>query len=196
MMNQDVIGVVAALIGIYAFFPYLRDIFRGKTHPHIFTWTVWTLLMLIGFTAQITEGAGPGAWATGAFGLLNLSVVILALKYGEKSITRSDWIMLSLSLLAIPLWILTKSPLWSVILISVIDVIAFLPTFRKSWTKPHEETLETYLLVSLSVLLSFAALHAVTLTTVLYPATLLGVNLVFVTLALIRRKQMGVAAEL
>lgn len=191
MMNQDLIGIVSALIGIYAFYPYLRDILRRKTRPHIFTWAVWSLLMLTGFAAQIVEGAGAGAWTTGALGGLNLLVLILALKYGEKSFTRSDWAMLSVSLLAIPLWVLTQNPLWSVILISLIDAVAFLPTFRKSWTRPHEETLETYSLIGLSVLLSFAALETVTLTTVLFPATLFTVNAVFVAMSLIRRRQLA-----
>lgn len=191
MMNQDLIGIVSALIGIYAFYPYLRDILRRRTHPHIFTWAVWSLLMLTGFAVQITEGAGAGAWLTGALGGLNLLVLILALKYGEKSFTRSDWVMLSVSLLAIPLWVVTQNPLWSVILISLIDVVAFLPTFRKSWFKPHEETLETFTLIGFSVLLSFAALETVSVTTVLFPATLFAVNAVFVIMSLIRRKQLG-----
>ena len=188
-MNQDLIGLIAALIGIYAFYPYLRDILRRKTRPHIFTWGIWGVLMGIGFFAQLSEGAGPGAWVTGVFTVLNLLIVILALKYGEKDFTRSDWVMLVVALLAIPLWMLTKNPLWSVILISVIDVVAFLPTFRKSWSKPHEETLETFVWVSLSFFLSFWALEAVNLTTTLYPATLLGINIVFITLSLIRRRQ-------
>lgn len=194
MMNQDLIGFVAALIGIYAFYPYLRDIFRRKTRPHIFTWGIWGLLMGIGFFAQLSEGAGPGAWVTGVFTVLNFLIVILALKYGEKDFTRSDWVMLAVALLAIPLWVLTKNPLWSVILISVIDVVAFLPTFRKSWSKPHEETLETFVWVSLSFFMSFWALEAVNLTTTLYPATLLGINIVFITLSLIRRRQIQSAA--
>lgn len=189
-MNQDIIGFVAAIIGIYAFYPYLRDIFRRKTRPHIFTWGVWGMLMGIGFFAQISQNAGPGAWVTGVFAVLNFVIVILALKYGEKNITRSDWIMLLVALLAIPLWVLTNNPLWSVILISVIDVVAFVPTFRKSWSKPHEETLETFVWVSLSFLLSFWALETLNLTTILYPATLLGINIVFIALSLMRRRQL------
>ncbi len=191
-MNQEIIAFVAVIIGIYAFYPYLRDIFRGKTRPHIFTWGVWGLLMAIGFFAQLSENAGPGAWVTGVFAVLNFIIVILALKYGEKNITRSDWVMLSVALLAIPLWMLTDNPLWSVILISVIDVVAFVPTFRKSWFKPHEETLETFALVSLSFFMSFWALEILNLITTLYPATLLGINIIFIALSLIRRRQLRV----
>lgn len=192
-MNMPLIALVATLIGFYAYYPYLRDIFRGRTHPHIFTWAIWTILMTIGFAAQMAEKAGPGAWVTGLFAILNALVLILALKYGERGITRGDRVMLGVSLLAIPLWLLTQNPLWSVILISLIDVVAFIPTFRKSWSKPHEETLETYVLIGISFLISLFALEKVALTTVLYPGVLIAVNLAFIAMVAVRRQRLRIS---
>lgn len=183
----EIITILASLLGLYAFYPYIRDTLRGKTHPHVFSWVVWGLLMIIAFFAQVSEGAGPAAAVTGIFALLNLVVVALALRHGERAITRSDWVMLVTALLAIPLWLATKNPVWSVILISMIDVVAFIPTFRKSWGKPGEETLQTYILCGASFALSLLVVEAVSLSTILYPATLMATNAVFVAMVVLRR---------
>lgn len=184
----EIITILASLLGLYAFYPYIRDTLRGKTHPHVFSWVVWGLLMIIAFFAQVSEGAGPAAAVTGIFALLNLVVVALALRHGERAITRSDWVMLVTALLAIPLWLATKNPVWSVILISMIDVVAFIPTFRKSWGKPGEETLQTYILCGASFALSLLVVEAVSLSTILYPATLMATNAVFVAMVVLRRR--------
>ena len=184
----EIITILASLLGLYAFYPYIRDTLRGKTHPHVFSWVVWGLLMIIAFFAQVSEGAGPAAAVTGIFALLNLVVVALALRHGERAITRSDWVMLVTALLAIPLWLATKNPVWSVILISMIDVVAFIPTFRKSWGKPGEEILQTYILCGASFALSLLVVEAVSLSTILYPATLMATNAVFVAMVVLRRR--------
>lgn len=189
MMNyQELIGLGASLVGLYAFLPYLRDIFRGKTRPHIFTWGVWGVLTSIVLAAQITEGAGAGAWVTGLFAACTFVIFALSLKYGEKTITRGDWAMLAAALLAIPLWLLTDDPLWSVVLVCLIDTLAFMPTFGKSWRKPHEETLQTYALGATSFFLSLFALETLSLSTILYPATLVSINVAFVAMVLWQRR--------
>ncbi|MGZ9097674.1 MAG: hypothetical protein ACXW30_05195 [Micavibrio sp.] len=188
MMNQEMIGLLASLIGLYAFLPYLRDIFRGKTRPHVFSWGIWASLPAIVFAAQITEGGGAGAWVTGLFAICNFTIFILAFKYGEKVIARGDWIMLAGASLAIPLWLLTDNPLWSVMLICLIDILAFGPTFGKSWHKPHEETLQTYIMCAISFFLSVFALETLNLSTILYPATLVGTNVAFVIMVFWQRR--------
>lgn len=188
MMNPELITLLAGALGFYAFYPYIRDVIRRKTKPHVFTWGIWGLLTGIAFVAQMTENAGPGAWVTACFMLLNFFIVILALRFGEHSISRSDWIMLALALSALPLWALTKDPLWSVAMVCGIDCIAFVPTYRKSWGRPDEETLQTYALCSTSYLLSFFALETINLTTVLFPATLVGTNIAFIAMVLARRR--------
>jgi hypothetical protein len=186
---EQIMTVTAGIMGLYAFYPYIRDILRGKTRPHVFSWMIWALLMLIALFAQISEGAGQAAIVTGIFALLNLVVVALALRHGERAITRSDWVMLVAALLAIPLWLATKDPTWSVILICAIDVVAFVPTFRKSWGKPREETLQTYVLCGASFALSLLVVEAVNLSTVLYPLTLMTTNAVFVLMVFLRRRR-------
>lgn len=191
MISTSIIGLIALSIGVMQLCVYVVSILRKQTKPHLFTWLVWTLLSGIAFLAQLHDHAGPGSWAVGmdAFGCLLIAV--LCLKYRDREITKSDWIALIASLSAVIPWILTKDPLYSVILISIIDVAAFYPTFRKSWFRPHEESLMTYIISGTKMLLSLFALENFTVTTSLFMIVMISTNIIFVTMCYLRRKSMG-----
>lgn len=182
------LGIIATLIAILAFIPYFRDIALSKTKPHAFSWLIWGLLMLIAYSAQVTGHAGPGAWVTGISAAICLSIFFLALKRGEKSITRFDKGCLIFALAAIPVWATTKTPLWSVIMVSIIDAVGFLPTFRKAYARPFEETRVTFTLSAMKFIVALFAFDEYSLTTLLYPSTLIFTNISFVMLLTIRRK--------
>ncbi len=132
-------GLVALGISLSGSTIYIASIFRGQTKPHFYTHLIWGIITVIAFFAQLHDHAGPGSWTTGITALACLLQAGLALKYGEKNITRSDQAALLVSLLAVASWVVTKDPLISVILASIINAVAFYPTFRKSWQKPWQE---------------------------------------------------------
>ncbi len=178
-----ILGVLSILVGVVGQAYYLRSIFRGHTKPHLYTWLIWSILCTIGFCAQLTEDQGPGVWALGITSLFSWLNAGLALKFGEKEITKSDKIALAFSLLAIVPWALTNDPLWSVIMISLIDVVGFYPTIRKTWKKPHEENLQAYYFANLKLLLATFALEKITVVTALYPVTIIVANFGFLAMA-------------
>jgi hypothetical protein len=184
------LGVLATIIGLVGYAPYFRDIFRGKTKPHVFSWFIWALLTGIAFFAQVVGNAGPGAWVTGITAFICLLISILALKWGEKEITKSDWLCFVGALVGTVLWIKTDNPLSAVVLITIIDAIACIPTFRKSYHKPYEETLIEYFLASLKFVIALFALQSFTLVTWLYPASLVVTNGLFTIMTVMRRKQL------
>jgi hypothetical protein len=186
-----ILGIVATIVGFIGYVPYFRDIFKGKTKPHVFSWLVWAILTGVAFVAQLVDNAGPGAWVTGTTAIICLIVAILALTKGEKQITRLDWFCFTASLTGIVLWIATDNPLLAVIVVTITDAIAFIPTFRKTYHKPYEETVVEYALGSLKFLLGIFALESLSITTWLYPASLVFMNGLFVVMAMVRRKQIN-----
>ena len=186
---KPTLALIAAVISVLSFIPYFRDILRGANKPHAFSWLVWSFLTAIGFAAQVVGGAGAGAWATGITAFFCFIITGLAFKKGEKNITRGDWICLLAALAAIPLWLLTKGPLLSVILISIIDLIGFIPTIRKTLKKPHEETLSVYAISTVKFALAILALEHYSLVTWLYPTCLATQNAVFVGVIWVRRRR-------
>lgn len=186
--DTQTIGLIAFLISITGSALYFISIFKGDTKPHLFTWLVFSILTSIGFFAQLSDKAGPGAWAMGATALSCLATALLALKYGEKSRSRSDYIALFFSLSAIVPWLLTRDPLLSVILISLIDTVGLYPTLRKAWNAPYSENLFSYSLANLKFLVALLAIENFTLVTVLYPATIVIVNSILILECLWRRR--------
>jgi hypothetical protein len=141
-----------------------------------------------GLTAKVWDHAGIGAWVMIFSTAKCFLVSLLALKYGEKTITRSDWVSLVACLAAIPLWILTGNPLASVLLLFVIETLAFYPTFRKTWHKPFEETLWAYNISSLQFIFGLMALENYTFITMIGGISLIISNTIFVIYTLIRRR--------
>lgn len=188
-----VIAVISIVMTIAGYFYYFRDIFAGKTKPHAFSWLVWGLLTAIAFAGQVAGNGGAGAWVTLVTAVISLIIFFLALTKGEKEITRFDWYNLSGAGFALVLWVLTDNLLYSVILITVIDFLGFLPTIRKSIKKPYEETLIHYFFAGTKFLLAIIALENYSLITWLYPASLVFANLGFAVMLIVRRKQLDTA---
>ncbi len=184
-----IIAVIAVAIGIFSYFPYLFDVYKGKTRPHTFSWLIWTVLTFIAYFAQISDGGGIGAWATGVSGIMMFSIFVSSIFKGEKEITISDKFSLGAALVAILIWYLTSTPLFSLILVVGIDLLGFYPTFRKSFAKPHQETITTYLLTSVKYVLGIIALENYTLVTVLFPLYDAIVNISLVILLLFFRRK-------
>lgn len=138
-----ILGAIAALLALLSSFLYIRDIFRGNTKPHIYTWLIWSITTTIVFFGQWFSGGGPGSWATGVAAVVTIFTTCLSVwgGYGTKDITTFDKVCLVLALVAILPWLIAKSILWSVILSTFIDLIAFFPTMRKTWYAPQSESL-------------------------------------------------------
>ncbi|QQG37765.1 MAG: hypothetical protein HYS26_04030 [Candidatus Kaiserbacteria bacterium] len=188
---QIVLGWLSVIIGLASYVPYFRDIFAGTTKPHPFSWFVWTLITGITFFAQVTAGGGLGAWATGATMVANFAVVLLALRRGERGITKIDWACFVGALAGILVWALTKNPLAAVLIVTVVDALAFAPTVRKAYEKPRSETLSLFVWGVVKYALAIPALAIFNFTTVLFPASVIVLNVLFVGVVLIRRRQVS-----
>lgn len=187
-VSKEFFGVISVILAGVSVAPYIYFIIRGKVKPHAFSWFIWSILTGIGCAAQVAEGAGPGAWITGFLSAACLLITLLAVFKIEQNITRSDWLSFIAAIMAIPLWMATNDPLWSVILISTIDMIGYYPTFRKSYTKPQEELVFTFVIGGIKYVFSVLAIADLSLTTWLYPVSVAVSNLSLAALLVIRRK--------
>ncbi len=193
MTLHEFFGFLSSVLALVGLVPTLRGIRRGQVHPHMFSWLIWSILLGVVAVAQISGGAGAGAWNSVAALLCCALIAGLSLKYGEKHITRADWVALVCALSAIPLWMATNNPLWSVLLVSFIDCVAYVPTFRKSWHRPWSEAAMSYVLGAAAFALSLAALEQVSFVTAFYPFCIACANIAFVAMVFVRRRAVPVA---
>ncbi|MCU7892181.1 MAG: hypothetical protein KZQ78_11440 [Candidatus Thiodiazotropha sp. (ex Ustalcina ferruginea)] len=186
---KELFSVVAIGLTFIAFFPYIRSIMLGQTKkPHVFSWIIWGSTTFIVFLAQFEEGGGVGAWPIGISGLITLYVAFLA--YRTKSditISSIDWVFFIMALMSLPIWYFTSDSLWAVVILTAIDVVGFGPTIRKAFVHPYDEDLRFFLLFMMRNTLVVMALEHYSLTTVLFPAVIAGVCLIFILMVVHRR---------
>ena len=189
MLLKQIFGSLSLAIALISFIPYIRDIFAGKTTPHAYSWFIWTVLQAIAAGAILRENFFWSAAGVAGTGFVSLLVFLLSLKYGTKNITVFDSLMLSGALVSIVIWIFADNIRLSVILISVIDFIGFLPTYRKGYEEPYSETMTLYVCSFLANIFVFLSIQVYSIESSLYVGSLILTNLIFVSILFTRRVQ-------
>lgn len=186
-----ILGVLAALISIISYVPYIRDCIKKKTNPSLYTWIVWAVITLIAFLAQLSAGAGAGAWVLGVTVLIDVLIVSFAFRNTQSKLSVSDNLCFVLAILAIISWQATNNPIYAIIFVILADALGFVITFKKTYYRPFDETVSTYVLAAIKHIFAFFALSIFTLATYLYPSYLIIANILFVIMVLIRRKKLS-----
>lgn len=185
---KELIGLITVILAFAGLIPYIIDIFRNKTKPHVFTWVVWALVTFLAFLAQWRSGGGAGSWTTGATGLLTIFIALLSFKKGSRDITKSDVVIFIGALIAIVPWFLSNDPTISVILLTIINSSAYIPTIRKTVNDPSSETLSSYILHAVRHTLSIFALSNYSIATFLYPLINASMNTLVASIIIKYRK--------
>ena len=188
-------SLVAIILNFVAYVPYVRDIIKDKTTPHAYTWLVFGLVNLFVFGLQLSSGAGIGALVPLISSITIFFIFILSLYKGEKKITISDTIFFILALLSLIIWIFAKQPVLSAILLSVINILAFVPTIRKSWHRPFSETISTYTMNGSKQAINLLALEHYNVVTYLFPLSASIITFLFVIVLIFRRKVLKIRAS-
>lgn len=187
MNIKFIFAIISVVIGIIAFMPYLINVLSRKTQPHAFTWLIWSL----------TQGtATAGLWyGGGGFGAISLTIstilvtlmFLLSLSHGSKDITKSDIIVLTAALSAILIWWLLENPILAIALVSIIDLLGYIPTFRKSYNQPWSETAMSWGTFTIGNIFAILALGAYNFLTLSYLISIATANSILLVFLLIRR---------
>jgi len=181
-------SLVSAVLMAYGFVPYFRDIFAGKTKPHLYTWLVWSITFGTAALAAWHGGGNYGALSMSIGAVLVFLVFLLSFKYGTKNITLSDTIVLIAALIAVFVWWGLSNPFLAVLFVSIIDGLGYIPTFRKSFEEPWSETLSFWVFMTISDILIIISIANYNFLTVAYIATLIVLNMIVLGICLFRRK--------
>lgn len=183
---KGTIATIAAILAVIGNVPYLVDVVRGRVKPHAYTWFVWTVVSATVFFGQLIKGAGVGAIPTAAAEIFTLIIFLLSLKYGFKDIKRIDTVFLVLALAGIVSWALTRDPTISVAIAVGIDVIAFIPTLRKTWIEPRTEAPTLFAVNVVRHILALFALEAYNIATMLHSIAMIITNSIMTVFTLRR----------
>ena len=191
MTPQIFFTATSSVLSVLCFVPYFRDIARGTTKPHRYTWFIWAVLQAI--VAQAMWGGGAGiAIASSVIGAVFCAAIFfLSLRYGAQHITRFDAACLAGALAALTAYLLLHDPLLSVIFATLTDALGTLPTLRKSYHEPGTETASTHLLSAGAGAAALAALAQWSLVTALYVATVTVLDLATGMIVIVRTRTLA-----
>ncbi len=172
--------MIASILAFVGNIPYLRDVVKRRVKPHPYTWFIWTIVSCVVFLGQVVKGAGIAAIPTAVSEVFTIIIFFLSLKYGFKNPPKIDKFFLVFALVGLIPWLITKDPTVSVVTVVSIDLIAFIPTLRKTYCHPKSET---YLLYGSNVLrhsLILASLGAYNVATMLHSISMIITNSIMV----------------
>ena len=158
-----------------------------KTKPHSYTWLIWIITLGTALTGMWYGGGNWGLLSMLTGTILVCIVFILSFKYGTKNITREDTIILIAALCAILVWWQLDKPILSIIMVTAIDVLGYIPTFRKSYIEPWSETMTTWFLFTVSNILAILSLSQYNLLTMTYLTASMVANIALFLLCYFRR---------
>lgn len=159
MLSAETWGVLATALAIAGYGPYILSFMKGRAKPHVFSWLLWGASSFIIVLGQAEGHAGAGLWMMAANGVAATFVGLCAFKWGERHVTKDDWIALLIGVLGLEAWLITDHIVMALLAMALIDLMAFVPTMRKSWHKPEEEALSFYVANTAACLLSLAAVE-------------------------------------
>lgn len=186
---HTILGIIAGLLAIFAIVPYIKDVLHSTSRPNTVSFAIWELLLLISFLAQLSSGA---SWSilmlAGDLVGTGIIVILCLTGYGYRKYGRTEWICLTLAILAIILWQVTNEPLLAIIFALIADLMAAIPTVVKTYRDPWSEAPTMWFIIAFAAILSLISTEIHNSPNMLFPAYLLCINGLVGTMALIGRR--------
>lgn len=184
---HELFGIIAACLVALAYIPYITKIIKGSVKPHPFTWLIWTITATSIFFLQLSSGSGAGTYGTATMAVFACTVFILSARHGMPKVKYIDAICLIIALLGIAVWLVVQEPVISIVLLLGVELIGFIPTLRKAWSKPYEDSAALWALTGTRQTMSLFAVQHYNIVTVLNPAVWMTVGFAFFIFLLVRR---------
>jgi hypothetical protein len=181
---QELLGQLAGVVSLLGFAPYIIEILQGKTRPNRATWWIWTVVGAMLCASYYASGARHTVWVPVGYVIGPLVTALLSVKYGEGGSGRFDRLCLGVCLLSLPAWWLARSPLVALLINLGVDLLGALPTIRKSYSEPKEESIRSWTIFLVADILNLGAIGSWTIASALYPCYLFTLACLLVALML------------
>ncbi len=163
------LAIAGSLIVAFSFLPYLLDTVHSKVKPRIATWTTWLLISVIATSAAIAAHAYASALLTGMSGLIEITVLIFALKNGDTTYEKIDFICQAIAVTGIIAWLITNNPTLAILFNIIADLFGSVPTVYHAWIRPYEEAWQSFVIFGVGSLVTVVSISEITFATVAFP---------------------------
>jgi hypothetical protein len=184
---RQIISVIAGLLFIVGFVPYIRAILRKEAKPAKASWIIWASVDSITLAGMFVEntvngqilGAVVGAWV----------VVAFALKFGSPGWTKLDKFCLGGAILGIMLWKIFNNPVLGIMTSLCVIFIGSIPTFVSAWKDPSREDKLAWTIFWGSCVLAVIAIPKWTLADAAQPITFFVIETIMIYIIYVKKAQ-------
>ena len=180
------LGVLALVLNIIGYIPYIRDILRGKVKPQRVTWGVWTILTTIAAVNQVKNGGGYSSLFFISTVVLVAATFLLSIRRGMGGASKLDMICLALAIALFAYWATVHDTRISTLIAVIIDGVGAIPTVVKTYKHPATESYPQWVLAGLGGLLTLFAVARMDWALLIYPAYVFAMNGVVVGAKFVR----------
>ena len=136
---HETIGIIAGILAIGGYIPYIISILQGKTKPNKATWFIWTIVGGLLAFSYLAAGDIKAIWLPMGYFLGPLIAAILSIRYGYSTWSRLDTICILVAAISIIPWLLAKNAMFKLLINVLIDATGALPTIVKTYREPETE---------------------------------------------------------
>jgi uncharacterized protein with PQ loop repeat len=167
-MTYETIGIIAGVLALVGYIPYIYSIFKGVTKPNRATWIIWTVVGGLLAFSYLEEGDSNAIWLPLGYFIGPLFVAILSIWYGYSEWNRLDKICLGIALCSIVPWILSDDATITLLVNVLIDAAGAIPTLVKTYREPETEDLTAWAIFFIANTLQLFAISTLHIS-IVYP---------------------------
>lgn len=176
MAIKEIFSVLAGLLLIAGYIPYINAILRKETIPARATWLIWAGLDFIILAAMHAKGALNCQILAACVGASAVS--LLSFKYGASGWARLDKITIAGAILGVVLWGISENPIWGIVISLIVMFAGSIPTFVSAWEDPNHENKAAWIIFFVSCICAVIAIPKWTFEDASQPITFLIIEIV------------------
>ncbi|MEN9621904.1 MAG: hypothetical protein RLZZ67_338 [Candidatus Parcubacteria bacterium] len=140
MISTHTLSVMAGILLIVGYIPYIWEVIQKKTVPNRASWFIWALSTVSLLFGVQETGTHEAVWVPIADAVGCTIIFFLALPFGVGGWSKTDRVSLVISVSSLFLWWYTGNAFIALIANLLVYVTGYIPTIAKAWKDPKSES--------------------------------------------------------
>ena len=131
MLPQAELGLLAGLVSLSGFIPYIISVLKQKTRPSRASWFIWAAVAIMIAASYWSVGARNTLWLALANAAGIIIIALLSLRFGKAGWSITDKVCLGWAASSIVLWFASGSATIALVMNILSDFAGVVPTVKK-----------------------------------------------------------------